>query len=190
MKITRSQILRLDEYDARRDAIRAHVMQEKQRRRVQVGPLTFLFENPETVRYQVQEMLRAERLYRESEIQHEMDTYNELLGGPGELGCTLLIELTDPVQRDAQLRAWRDLPEHLYATLPDGRRVRPRYDLRQVGDDRLSSVQYLKFPVGGVAPIAIGSDLKGLEAESALTEEQRAALSDDLGRSSASARTF
>jgi hypothetical protein len=52
MKILRSEILRLDEYDARRDAIRAGVMAEKRLRRVEVGPLTFLFENEETVRYQ------------------------------------------------------------------------------------------------------------------------------------------
>jgi Protein of unknown function (DUF3501) len=180
VKVDLSQILKLDEYDARRDAIRARVMEEKRRRRVHAGPLTFLFENAETVRYQVQEMLRAERLYRPAEVQHELDTYNELLGGPGELGCTLLIELTDPVERDAKLRAWRGLPGHLYARSADGRLSRPRYDARQVGDDRLSSVQYLKFPAPTGAPIAIGSDLPGLELETALTPDQRAALDADL----------
>ena len=189
MTIARSEILRLDEYEAQRDAIRARVMEAKRRRRIQVGPLTFLFENVETVRYQIHEMLRAERLYREPEIQHEIATYGELLGGPGELGCTLLIELTDPAGRDAKLRAWRTLPEHLYAKLADGRRVRPRYDPRQVGDDRLSSVQYLKFDVGGLAPVAVGSDLAGLELEAALSDEQRAALAEDLGRSAAASVT-
>jgi hypothetical protein len=180
MKVQRSEILRLEEYDARRAAIRSEVLAVKQRRRVHVGPLTFLFENAETVRYQVQEMARAERLYREEELQHELDTYNELLGGPGELGCSLLIELVDPGERDAKLRAWRELPAHLYAKLPDGRRVRARYDDRQVGDDRLSSVQYLKFAVGAAAPVAIGSDLCGLVVETRLTEDQRAALQADL----------
>ena len=183
MSIQRSEILSLEEYDARRDAIRASVMEEKRRRRVHVGPLTFLFENRETIRYQVQEMVRAERLYREAEIQHELDTYNELLGGPGELGCSLLIELTDPHERDAKLRAWRGLPAHLYVRLLDGRRVRPLYDPRQVGEDRLSSVQYLKFPVGDGAPVAVGSDLPGLEAETVLAPEQRAALEADLRES-------
>ena len=181
MKLDAAQILKLDEYDAQRDAIRAQVMEEKRRRRIHAGPLTFLFENVETVRYQVQEMLRAERLYRPAEVQHEIDTYNELLGAPGELGCTLLIEITDPVERDERLRAWRDLPGHLYARLPDGRLSRPLFDARQVGDDRLSSVQYLKFPTSGTAPVAIGSDLPGLEIETALTPEQRSALRADLG---------
>jgi hypothetical protein len=180
-KVRREEILGLQEYDARRDEIRASAMEAKRRRRVHVGPLTFLFENAETVRYQVHEMARAERLYRDAEIQHEVDTYNELVGGPGELGCSLLIELADPAERDVKLRAWRALPEHLYAKLADGRRVRAVYDRRQVGDDRLSSVQYLRFPVGDVAPVAIGTDLPALQLETTLTPEQREALQADLG---------
>lgn len=179
-KVQRSEILPLQEYDARRDAIRRSAMEAKRVRRVHVGPLTFLFENPETVRYQVHEMARAERLYRDAELQHEVDTYNELLGEPGELGCSLLIELPDAAERDAKLRAWRGLPDHLYARLEDGRRVRASYDRRQVGDDRLSSVQYLRFAVGDRAPVAIGSDLPALTVETALTDEQRAALDADL----------
>ena len=180
MKIALAEILRLEEYDAARPAVRTRTMEQKRLRRIHVGPLTFLFENADTVRYQVQEMVRAERLYRAAEIQHEVDTYNELLGGPGELGCSLLIELTDPAERDVKLRAWRGLPERLYAKLPDGRRVRARFDGRQVGDDRLSSVQYLKFAVGAEAPIALGCDLPALTLEAALGPEQRAALSADL----------
>jgi hypothetical protein len=180
MRVARSEILGLQEYDARRGEIRASALEAKARRRVHAGPLTFLFENRETVRYQVQEMARAERLYREEEIQHELETCNELLGGPGELGCSLLIELTDPAERDRKLRAWRGLPARLYAKLADGRKVRASYDARQVGDDRLSSVQYLKFAVGDEAPVAIGCDLDGLAVEAALTPEQRGALQADL----------
>ena len=183
MKITRAEILRLEEYDAQRPAIRARTMELKRLRRFHVGPLTFLFENAATVRYQVQEMVRAERLYREAEIQHEVDTYNELLGGEGELGCSLLIELTDPAERDVKLRAWRALPGHLYAKLPDGRRVRARFDDRQVGDDRLSSVQYLRFPVGAETPVALGCDLPELTLEAPFGREQRAALAADLAAS-------
>lgn len=185
MRVQRSEILRLEEYDARRPAVRAEVLAVKARRRVHLGPLTFLFENADTVRYQVHEMARAERLYREEELQHELDTYNELLGGPGELGCSLLVELADPAERDARLRAWRALPDHLYARLADGRRVRPRFDRRQVGADRLSSVQYLKFPVGDAPPVALGVDLPGLTLETALADDQRRALAEDLASASA-----
>ena len=91
-KVERTELLGLEAYELRREAIRAEVLEVKRRRRVHVGGvLTFLFENADTVRYQVQEMARVERLFREEELRHELDTYNELLGGPGELGCTLLI---------------------------------------------------------------------------------------------------
>lgn len=180
MKIDRSEILPFEEYEPRRDAIRAQVMAQKSLRRVHVGPLTFLFENVVTMRYQVQEMVRAERMRRPEDIQHEVDTYNEVLGAAGELGCSLLIEIPDPRERDEKLRAWMGLNEHLYVKLEDGRKVRPAYDARQVGEDRLSSVQYLKFPVGGSAPVAVGCDLPAISAEIALTAEQRRALESDL----------
>ncbi len=179
-KVTRAELLDLETYDARRAELRTRIMEVKRPRRVHVGGvLTFLFENHETVHYQVQEMIRAERLYRPAELEHELETYNELLGGPGELGCALLVEL-EPDGRDDKLRAWVKLPEHLYARLPDGTRVRATYDHRQVGDDRLSSVQYLKFDAKGVAPVALGADHPELSVETALTAEQRAALEDDL----------
>ena len=181
MRVERSDILSWEEYEPRRDAIRARAMEEKRVRRVHLGPaLTFLFENAATMRYQVQEMVRVERLRRPEEIQHEVDTYNEVLGGAGELGCTLLVELPDPAERDARLRAWLDLPGHLYLRLADGRAVRPVHDGRQVGEDRLSSVQYLKFPVGGATPVAVGCDLPALAGEAPLSDEQRRALAADL----------
>ena len=178
--VERNELTDYVTYVDNRDSIRTAAMAAKGRRRVQVGVLTFLFENRDTVRYQVLEMMRVERIVRESDIQHELDTYNELLGGPGELGCTLLIEIEDPATRDKLLRDWLALPSHLYALLEDGTRVRPTYDTAQVGDDRLSSVQFLKFDTGGQVPIALGTDLPNLIAEVALSAEQHAALGADL----------
>jgi hypothetical protein len=179
--VRRDEILDLAAYERSRAEIRAAVMEAKRRRRVHVaGVLTFLFENTATMRYQVQEMVRAERMTREEDILHELDTYNELLGGKGELGCSLLIEIPDPGERDRNLREWLDLPPHLYVKLEDGTQAWARFDPRQVGTDRLSSVQYLKFDVGGRAPVAVGSALPALVAETALDPEQRAALAADL----------
>lgn len=180
-KVTRAEILDLVTYDRERDRHRESAIRAKAARRVHVGPwLTFLFENHETIRYQIHEMVRAERLFREPEIAHEVETYNELIGGPGELGCSLLIEIPDPAERDRKLRSWLKLVEHLYVKLPDGRKVRATFDPRQVGDDRLSSVQYLRFDVKGATPVAVGCDLPEAEAEAALSPEQRGALEDDL----------
>lgn len=181
--VERSEIVDYQTYEDLRDEMRAKVMKEKEERRIHLGPhLTFLFENRATIRYQVQEMMRAERIVREADIQHELDTYNELLGGPGELGCTLLIEIDDPRLRAEKLARWPELPKHLFARLEDGSVVRASYDERQVGESRLSSVQYLKFDVRGKAPVGLGCDHPDpeLRAETTLSEAQRAALRRDL----------
>jgi hypothetical protein len=179
--VKREELLPIEAYEQARGEIRPAVIAQKERRRFIVGGvLNFLFENTATVRYQVQEMMRAERLTKEEEIRHELETYNELLGGAGELGVVLLIEVTDPEERDRKLRAWLDLPRHLYLELQDGTRVRPTFDPRQVGEDRLSSVQYLKFDVHGQVPVAAGADLPGLEVRAELGPDQREALRQDL----------
>jgi len=170
----------LDAYEASREEIRRAILEAKRRRRVSAGVLTFLFENAATMRYQVQEMVRAEHMTREADIQHELETYNELLGGKGELGVSLLIEVADPAERDRRLREWLQLPQHLYLRLDGGEKVRARFDPRQVGTDRLSSVQYLKFDVGGRVPVAAGADLPALTVEALLEPDQRKALEDDL----------
>jgi hypothetical protein len=179
--VRREEILDIPTYERSRGEIRTGVMAAKEKRRVHVaGVLTFLFENTATIRYQVQEMVRTERMLREEDIRHELETYNELLGGNGELGVTLLIEIPDPAERDVKLRAWLELPRHLYLELPGGERVRATFDERQVGGDRLSSVQYLKFDVRGETPVAVGADLPALTERSELTPEQRDALAQDL----------
>jgi len=179
--VLRDELLDYQTYEGIRPAFREEVMAAKAARRVHVGPhLTFLFENTLTIRYQIQEMIRAERIVRERDILHELETYNALLGGPGELGCTLLIEIDDPLVRSVRLTEWFALPEHVYVRTPDAGKVRAAFDDTQRGDGRLSSVQYLKFSVKGVTPVAVGADLPGLEAEAALTPEQRAALAADL----------
>jgi hypothetical protein len=84
-------------------------MRAKAERRVHVGPhLTFLFENHDTIRYQVLEMVRTERMVKDADIRHEVDTYNELLGARASSARRLLIELDDPALRDERLRSgWR-----------------------------------------------------------------------------------
>jgi len=157
------------------------ILAAKKLRRIHVGGvLTFLFENHDTIRYQIQEMVRVERMVKEADIQHEVDTYNEVLGTEGGFGCALLIEIDDPEERSLKLRELKGLPEHLYLRFEDGERAYASFDERQVGEDRLSSVQYLQFAAKGRVPVAVGSDHPGLMAEYALTAEQREALASDL----------
>ena len=99
-KVSREEVRKAAEYAAFREPFRRSVFEQKDKRRVHVGSyLTFVFENHDTVLYQIQEMIRAENISNESDILHEMTTYNELLGEKGELGCTLLIEIDDAAKR-------------------------------------------------------------------------------------------
>ena len=103
-RVTRKEILDYVTYEGQRDKIRKKIMKIKELRRINVGGvLSFLFENTDTVRYQIQEMIRVERIVKETDILHEIKTYNELLGDSGELGCTLLIEIDDPDVREEKL---------------------------------------------------------------------------------------
>lgn len=179
--LERSALKDYQTYSETRGQIRGRMLKIKEARRIHVGPyLTFLFENRDTIWYQIQEMMRVEQIVKEADIQHELDTYNELLGGPGELGCTLLIEIETPEERNKLLRQWLGLPNKLYVELEDGTKIRATFDARQVGGDRVSSVQYLKFNTGGKVPAAIGCDLPGIEERTQLTQAQRQALGEDL----------
>jgi hypothetical protein len=180
-RVSREEVRKPAEYAVFRDEFRRAVLEQKDKRRVHVGSyLTFLFENHDTVLYQVEEMLRAENITSEPEIQHEMDTYNELLGQRGELGCTLLIEIDDPAKRSELLARWKDLPATLYIETQNGTRVTAQFDARQIGEGRISSVHYLKFPIGDQVPAKVGCSHPEIAAETVLTPQQAAALCRDL----------
>jgi len=179
--VERKEIIDYVTYEEGRDAFREKIFAVKAPRRVHIGEyLTLLFENHQTMLYQIQEMIRTERMVKEADIQHEIDTYNEVLGGEGEFGCTLLIEIDDPSVREVKLKEWWRLPEKMYLLLEDGTRVWATFDERQRGEDRVSSVQYMKFDTGGLVPVAAGVDLPELQVQAALSEEQRQALRQDL----------
>ena len=144
--VTVAEIKNIAEYELEREHWRPRVMALKEKRRVRVGDhLTFLFENHDTVRYQIQEMMRIERIVKPADIAHEVETYNELIPGAGELSATLLIEYETPAERDARLREMLGLEEHVWLVIGDLPPVRARFDTRQMSASRLSSVQYLKF---------------------------------------------
>jgi hypothetical protein len=148
--VQRGEILPYEQYEKLRPLLRPLFIAEKDRRRLAVGEhVTLLFENAQTVWYQVQEMLRSESITAEAGIAHELDTYNELLPGPNELAATMLIEFADPAQRDENLRELIGLEDQLYLVIGD-RRQKARVDLRQISADRVSSVQFVRFGLGGI----------------------------------------
>ena len=160
-KVQRNESLDFVTYGERRDAIRASAMKAKDLRRVHLGDhLTFLFENHETVRYQVLEMVRSEQMVKEADIQHELDTYNGLMGEAGELGATLLIEIDDEAARPELLRKWRDLPRRIALVFEDGSEALAQVD--------------------GRVPKGLAVDHPGYSARVDFTEAQKAALAADL----------
>ena len=180
-KVSREEVRKPEEYARIREEFRLSVLEQKDKRRIHVGSwLTVLFENHDTVLYQIQEMIRAENITGEPDIQHEMTTYNELLGDKGELGCTLLIEIDDAGKRAELLARWKDLPGTLYVETLAGTRVPAKFDPRQVGEGRISSVHYLKFRLGDQVPLKVGCSHPEIHAEALLTPEQVTALCRDL----------
>ncbi|MGB0647929.1 MAG: DUF3501 family protein [Bradymonadia bacterium] len=182
-KVKRNEVVDYQTYEESRNQTRPQILAEKKVRRVHVGEhLTFLFENHNTIRYQIQEIMRTEKIVKEADIQHEIQVYNELIGDDGELGCTLLVEIPTEEGRNELLSRWKNLNEDLYLKLEDGEKIKPSWDERQIGDQRLSSVQYLRFDTRGQTPIAVGCnfDAPELFGETALSAETIAAFDADL----------
>jgi Protein of unknown function (DUF3501) len=143
------EILDIAAYERVRPDFRSRVLQHKEHRRVAVGPaFTFLFETHLTVLYQVQEMVRIERMVDERAIAHEVETYNELIPPRGGLGATLLIEYTDPDQRAVALGKLVGLERCVRLELGDLPPVPGQFDTRQLDPRKVSSVQYLRFTLG------------------------------------------
>jgi Protein of unknown function (DUF3501) len=152
-KVARSEILDIAQYEKVRGEFRSRVIALKKRRRLAVGPMiTLVFENHDTVLSQIQEMMRAERLVDEKAIQHEIDTYNQLLPEHNELAATMFIELKDAGRIREEITRLHGLNsgEVTYLQLGDGRLPRlPRlpaiFAAGQSDDSRISAVQYLRF---------------------------------------------
>jgi hypothetical protein len=185
-------------YERERDVFRSAVIAEKKLRRVTVGPVvTLTFESRTTVRFQVQEMARAEKLTTDGQIQRELDVYNRLLPAPGELSATLFLELTT----EEQLRTW--LPklvgiEHsAVLCIGEGTEVRmvgsvpeEEHSSHLSRDDVTSAVHYVRFlltpadvagfATGPVALIVDHPEYPDGRPGVVLSEASRALLVEDL----------
>jgi hypothetical protein len=189
--VTLKEILPVDQYEILRPRLRPLIIADKERHRLALGGnITLLFENGQSVWYQIQEMVRTERLTAEDAIRHEIDTYNELLPRSGELAATMLIEYAEPEERDIKLRELVGLEKHLWVRINE-RREKGRFDTRQIATDRVSAVQFVLFPLGGLEPdefealatqgkIAIEIDHPKLAVTVALTGDIATALARDL----------
>ncbi len=179
----------LHQYELERDAYRDHMIALKRARRVSVGPqATFVFENRETVRAQVQEMLRVERIVKPEAIQAELDIYNELVPGAHELSATLMIEITDIANIRSVLDRLIGLDEHVTMQIGDDR-VQASFDPKQFEADRISAVQYVRFPLGAElaarfsdleVPVTLRLEHPNYAHQTELSRAVRASLAADL----------
>ncbi len=144
-KIELKDVLDLTAYEKKRPEIRSRLIKHKDERRIHVGPkVTYLLETYDTMWYQVQEMTRAERIVSEEGITGELNTYNELIPERNQISASMFIEISDVEERKSFLTKIVDLPDHTYLMV-DSVKISPEFDPRQGSDDKLSSVQYVKF---------------------------------------------
>ena len=191
--VTLSEVKNIADYETIRQEFRSRVMTEKEHRRLTVGAVfTFLFENHLTVLYQVQEMMRTERIVKEKAIQYEIETYNELIPGTGSLGATLLIEFTDPEERAVELVRLVGIENHIKLMVGDLPPILGRFDERQMNDKKISSVQYILFrfedvhlrewkSLGGAGKIRIEVDHPHYTHQASVPPTMAEALAEDLG---------
>jgi len=147
--VTRDEILELDAYADLRDAYRAAVIAHKRSRRLPVGEkLTLVFEDHETLRFQVQEMTWIERIADPSRVQEEIDVYNELMPRENELTATLFIEIVDTPRIRPELDRLVGIDEHVSLVVgagDDEELIAAHFDPKQMEEDRISAVQYIRF---------------------------------------------
>jgi hypothetical protein len=189
--ITADEILNLVEYEKVRQARREAVIALKGDRRVGVGRyLSFVFENRETVWFQIQEMIRAERIVEEPKIADELEVYNTLLPRPGELAATLFIEIGDAAQIKPVLDTLQGIDTGDRVRLEVGPHVIVgRFEAGHSDEERgkLSAVHFVRFALPDAARAAFASaevalvvDHPGDRGRTVLTPAARRRLAEDL----------
>jgi len=146
--IKRDSLWTLERYAKERHQFRARVMDHKKNRTVRLGPnLTLIFEDELTVRYQIQEMLRTERLFEEEAICAELDAYNPLVPDGSNWKATMMIEYADPGERQAMLAKLIGIEDRVWVQAQSCSRVYAiaDEDLDRENEEKTSSVHFLRF---------------------------------------------
>jgi len=186
-----SEILNLVEYEKVRDPRRREIVELKKARRVQVGRyLSFVFENRATVWFQIQEMVRAERIVEESKIAEEVDVYNALLPRPGELAATLMIEIAEPAEIKPVLDKLLGIDTRDYVTMTVGPHVIVGdFEAGHSDEERgkLSAVHFVRFAlppearrVFRASEVALVVDHPNERSRMVLSDDTKQSLLDDL----------
>ena len=184
-------LMTLETYARERPAFRTRVMAHKHARRIALGEhLTLMFEDRLTVQYQVQEMLRVERIFEPTGIRDELETYNPLIPDGRNLKATMLVEYPDPAVRRRELARLRGIEHRIYLRVADHDDIFAiaDEDMERSNQEKTSAVHFLRFELTGTdiedwrsgASVLLGCRLPAHAVETALTPEQRAALAIDF----------
>jgi hypothetical protein len=191
-KIERGSLLSLEAYAKQRTSFRAKVIAHKKDRKVQLGDhLTLEFEDELTIRYQVQEMLRVERIFEEDGIQGELDAYNPLVPDGRNLKATMMLEYPDPEERKRELARLKGIADRVWIRVADFERVFAvaDEDLERENEEKTSAVHFLRFELTdgtaealkSGADLAVGVDHPAYRAEvPAIPPAVRGSLAGDL----------
>ena len=187
-KIALDDILGFSAYEKVRQEYRQQIIDKKKSRRVAVGDkVSLVFENRDTVIFQIQEMLRAERISDLDKIREEIAVYNELIPNPGELSATMFLEIEDQTHLRDDLLKFLGIDEVVFLKV-GGHSVRGQFEEGRSKDDKISAVQYVRFPfsaeaqkefiAGARAEMAI--DHANYRASAVLSADQQQSLAADL----------
>ena len=192
--VTLDDVIPYADYERQREEFRSRIIALKQRRRISVGPLiTMVFENLDMLRFQIQEMIRVERIFDPAKVQDELDVYNALLPSQDELSATLLIEITD----EAMMKQWLDQFMGLdhgekVAIVAGGERVFGEFEGGHSHDTKISAVHFVRFrPTAGMKvsfadlrqPVTITVNHGSYQVEVPVPESMREEWLSDLNES-------
>ena len=189
--LERQDLLTLEEYAEKRTSIRQEAIQVKKLREVHLGNhIRMIFENKQTVQYQIQEMLRIEKIFESSEIQDELDVYNALVPNGSNLKATMMIEYPDVAERVEALSGLIGVEKSIYFQVEGHEKVFPicNEDLERETDVKTSAVHFMRFEFDQnmIADFASGSSVKvgsshlNYDYETSLDSKSQAALSEDF----------
>lgn len=191
-KLTREKLLSLEAYDGRRDQFRSEVMEHKKNRRLELGTnATLYFEDTLTMQYQVQEMLRIERIFEAAGIHEELDAYNPLIPDGTNWKATFMLEFPDIEERKAMLTQLIGVEDAVWMQVGELERIRPiaDEDLERTDAEKTSAVHFLRFELSPEqidalkdgAELAAGIDHENYQVEiRPVAENIRQSLVGDL----------
>lgn len=190
-RLSPADLMTLEQYARSRADFRSRVLVHKKPRTIAVGPnMTWVFEDRLTIQYQIQEMLRVERIFEPEGIADELETYNPLIPDGTNWKVTLLIEFPDPAERQTALARFKGIEDRCYVQVAGFGRVEAiaDEDLERENEDKTSAVHWLRFELTAAmraalrdgAELVVGCDLPAYGHATTLPQESREALLRDL----------